>query len=123
MHHGKCLSCSLSVVLLLFLVSASPGVAAGSLSTHLPDGAQARLGRGTVRSVRYSPDGMQPAVGNDVGIWIYDARSHEFFYLFTGHMHLIRSLVFSPDARLWPAKAGTTPFVYGMWPRARSFTL
>lgn len=99
MHHVKCLSCSLPVVLLLFLALASPGVAAEALSTHLPDGAKARLGRGTVRSVQYSPDGTHLAVGSDAGIWLYDARSYEFLYLLTGHMHLIRRLAFSPDGQ------------------------
>ncbi len=86
MHHVKYLSRSLSVVLLLFLVLASPGVASEALSTHLPDGAKARLGRGTVWSVQYSPDGTRLAVGSNAGIWLYDAQSYKLLYLLPSHM-------------------------------------
>ncbi len=100
MHHGKCLFCFLSVVLILFLALASPGVAAEALSTHLPDGAKARLGRGEVRSVQFSPDGVHLAVGTDLGVWLYEAEPHKLLYLLTGHMHLIHSLAFSPDGQI-----------------------
>lgn len=99
MHHVKCLSCSLSVVLLLFLALASPVVAVEPLSAHVPDGAKFRLGRGEVRSVRFSQDGMHLAVGTDLGIWLYEAESYKLRYLLTGHMHLIHSLAFSPDGQ------------------------
>ena len=39
----------------------------------LPDGALARLGKGTISEVAYSPDGSLLAVAGGAGIWLYDA--------------------------------------------------
>ncbi|MDE0636005.1 MAG: T9SS type A sorting domain-containing protein [Candidatus Poribacteria bacterium] len=41
----------------------------------LPEGAIARLGKGALGSVRYSPDGNQLIVRSAIGIWIYDAHT------------------------------------------------
>lgn len=39
----------------------------------LPPGAKARLGKGGLEEVRYSPDGAQLAITGLIGIWLYDA--------------------------------------------------
>ena len=82
-------------------------------------GASARLGRGTVVAVQYSPDGTRLAVGGGVGIWLYDAHSHEVLLLLTDHTSAVWSVAFSPDGetlasgggdgtvRLWDARTGT----------------
>ena len=48
---------------------------------HLPEGALARLGNGTVtrhsRSVVYSPDGTRLAVVSTLGIWLFDSGTGE----------------------------------------------
>ena len=45
---------------------------------HLPEGALARLGKGSIRerdrTIAYSPDGTRLAVATDLGIWLYDVR-------------------------------------------------
>ncbi len=66
---------------------------------RLPEGARARLGKGGVGEVRYSPDGSLLAVANAIGIWIYDARSFVELDLLTGHGEGITSIAFSPDGR------------------------
>ena len=38
----------------------------------LPKGAIARLGRGSVRDMAFSPDGQYFAVGTNIGLWLYD---------------------------------------------------
>ena len=39
----------------------------------LPDGAKARLGKGTISgNIAYSPDGTRLAVASGIGIWLYD---------------------------------------------------
>ena len=38
----------------------------------LPEGAIARLGKGGINLMRFSPDGTRLAVGTDVGMWLYD---------------------------------------------------
>ena len=66
---------------------------------HLPEGAKARLGKGSISEITYSPDGNYLAVGGSIGIWIYDARSLKALDLFTGHTESVTSIAFSPDSR------------------------
>ena len=75
----------LAASLFLLLVGASPGITQESPSEQLPVGAKARLGRGSVQSMQYSPDGTRLAVGSSVGIWLYDTQTYEVKSLFTGH--------------------------------------
>ena len=64
---------------------------------NLPDGATARLGKGTIKAIAYSPDGSQLAVAGGAGIWIYDAATAEERSLLTGHTDLVKSIAYSPD--------------------------
>ena len=84
----------------------------------LPDGAIARLGKGSINEIEYSPDGSKLAVASSIGIWIYDAQTGEELNLLTGHTGLVTSVSFSPDGntiasgssdgtiRLWNANTG-----------------
>ena len=38
---------------------------------HLPEGAKARLGKGSISDIQYSPDGTRLAVASSLGIWLY----------------------------------------------------
>jgi len=58
----------------------------------LPEGAIARLGKGTVRKVGYSPDGALLAVGGGMGVWLYDASTLAEVELVQGY-----KFSFSPD--------------------------
>ena len=99
----------------------------------LPEGAKARLGKGTIREIQYSPDGTRLAVASSIGIWLYDTttlqvensprlhrdRRNGAVALLTGHTDWVYSVVFSPDGntiasgsrdttvRLWDARTGT----------------
>ena len=42
---------------------------------HLPEGATARLGKGEVNDIKFSPDGTLLAVGTSIGVWLYDAET------------------------------------------------
>ena len=44
---------------------------------ELPDGAIARLGKGRINDMEYSPDGSILAVATTVGIWIYDTDTYQ----------------------------------------------
>ena len=66
---------------------------------RLPEGARARLGKGGVGEIRYSPDGNLLAVANAIGIWIYDAHNFVELDLLTGHTEGIISIAFSSDGR------------------------
>ena len=51
---------------------------------HLPEGAKARLGRGKLNNIIFSPDGTRVAVATAIGIWIYNAHTTEAVSLFSG---------------------------------------
>ncbi len=85
----------------------------------LPDGAKARLGKGWISEITYSPDGKRLAVAGSIGIWIYDAQTGEEINLITGYTSDVKSVTFSPDGytiasgswdatvRLWDVRTGT----------------
>lgn len=66
---------------------------------HLPEGATARLGKGRINDIQYSPDGTRLAVASSIGIWIYDADTDQELALLTGHTYFVTSVSFSPDGR------------------------
>ena len=72
----------------------------------LPDGALARLRKGTIGAVAYSPDGTRLAVASSIGIWLYDARTLAEVALLTGHTGTVRSVSFSPDSRTLASGSG-----------------
>ena len=83
----------------------------------------ARLGKGTINEIAYSPDGTRLAVAGSVGIWFYDTATHREAALLTGGATKTTSIAFSPDGgtlatgggdfrkavgtvRLWDAETG-----------------
>ena len=63
---------------------------------ELPKAAKARLGKGSINTIQFSPDGTRLAVGTNIGVWLYDAKTGEEKSLFPG---MCQSLAFSPDGR------------------------
>ena len=63
---------------------------------ELPKAAKARLGKGDINAIQFSPDGTQLAVATDIGVWLYDAKTGKEKSLFGGICGL---LAFSPDGR------------------------
>ena len=90
-----------------------------STQWHLPEGASARLGKGTIGEIAYSPDGGRLAVASGIGIWIYDASTGAEVALFRGHTRSVLGVAYSPDGRtlattsydntvrLWDTATGT----------------
>ena len=84
----------------------------------LPEGAIARLGKGTISEIAYSPDGSRLAVGGSIGIWVYDADTGAEVALVGGYTGWVNSVSFSPDGntivsggqhqavRFWDAATG-----------------
>ena len=62
----------------------------------LPKEAKARLGKGGINAIQFSPDGTKLTVGSDIGIWIYDVQTGKEISMFPG---MCRSLAFSSDER------------------------
>ena len=63
---------------------------------ELPEKAKARLGKGWINAIQFSPDGTQLAVGGGIGVWLYDVNTGKEISLFPG---MCRALAFSPDGR------------------------
>ena len=109
-----------STLLTLFILFSLDSIAQDSPQLHLPDGAKARFGKGTMSEIAYSPDGTRLAVAGGIGIWIYDAQTGKELDLHTGHTAWVYSVSFSPDGAalasgswdgtilLWKLKLATT---------------
>ena len=67
---------------------------------HLPEGVLARLGKGTVEAVAFSPDGQVLAVASSIGIWLYDVATYRELALLTESMARVSSVSFSPDGSM-----------------------
>ena len=87
------------IVLLTFVFHVS-GYAEDPEQTHVPEGAIARLGKGGINLIRFSPDGSKLAVGTDIGLWLYDVKEGVSSGLFTGDIGQVNVLAFSKDGGL-----------------------
>ena len=97
----------------------SDPIAPDSLQWHLPEGAKARLGKGRINKIAYSPDGKRLAVASSIGVWIYDADSGKELDLLTKNTDWVQSIAFNPNGnilasgsddgsiRLWDTRTST----------------
>ncbi len=70
---------------------------------ELPKAAIARLGKGGINAMQFSPDGTQLAVGSNIGVWLYDVETGKELSLFSG---MCQSLTFSPDGQFIASGGG-----------------
>lgn len=101
-------------VVLLMLISVSICFAQDNTKVGLPEGAIARLGKGGINIMQFSPDGTLLAVGTDVGVWLYDVPSGKETALFTGYTGRIDSLDFSHDGNML-ASGGFANRIIQIW--------
>ena len=66
---------------------------------HLPEGATARLGKGSINEIAYSPDSTRLAVASRIGIWMYDTETGEALDLLAPNTG-VESVSFSPDGQI-----------------------
>ncbi len=59
----------------LIFVSVSTLFSQDNTQVGLPEGAIARLGKGGISIIRFSPNGTHLAVGTTVGVWLYDVKT------------------------------------------------
>ena len=71
--------------LILFALLSLNSFAQDYTQWGLPEGARARLGKGNISELQYSPDGARLAVATSIGIWLYDTATHQEVALLTGH--------------------------------------
>ena len=85
--------------ILLFTFSQPNGFAEDSTRWRLPEGATARLGKGSITQIAYSPNGEHLAVTGSIGIWLYDTTTYQEVALLTENMGPVSSVAFSPDGK------------------------
>ena len=99
---------SILTALLIALTFATISHAQGITQWHLPDGAKARLGKGSINEIKYSPDGTMLAVSTVIGIWLYDAQTGEELNLIAGNKYQVGDIAFSPDGRTLASDSNDT---------------
>ena len=68
-------------LILLTTMLLSTSFAQDNIQIGLPEGAIARLGKGGINIMRFSPDGDLLAVGTDIGVWLYDVQTGKETYI------------------------------------------
>ena len=100
--------------MLLTVGTFSNSFARDNTKVGLPEGAIARLGKGGINLMRFSPDGTRLAVGTDVGVWLYDVPDGKETALFTEHPGQVNALAFSTDGKIL-ASGGYINSVIQLW--------
>ena len=88
-------------ILLLLTTSTflSIGLTQDYTQWQLPEGATTRLGKGRIKDITYSPDGMKFAVVTTIGIWIYSSDKGKELALLTGHQVEVVTAAFTQDGQ------------------------
>ncbi len=72
----------------------------GDVTTWLlPEGAIARLGRGSEPKMTFSPDGQSLAIGTCIGLWLYDLTTLTPIALWETERGWVESVAFSPNGK------------------------
>ena len=91
---------SLILLLVSLLLCLPNAFAQEYMKDYLPEGAKARVGKGFVYDIAFSPDDTQLAVASSIGVWIYDKQTGKELDLLTGHTSRVCSVCFSPDGSI-----------------------
>ena len=102
------------IILLLFTTYLSDNQAEEYAQTGLPDGAYARLGKGNINVMRFTPDGTHLAVGTDAALLIYAIESRAETILSVGEKMKNQILAFTPNGKIL-ACTGKSEFVIKFW--------
>ena len=90
----------LFIIGLLIVVILPIGFCRGNTQVGLPEGAIARLGKGGINVLCFSPDGSRLAVGSDIGVRLYDINTKEEIDLPNRVLGQINAIAFSNDSRI-----------------------
>ncbi len=87
-----------------------------AMQWNLPENAKARLGKGKINEIQYSPEGTILAVATNIGIWFYDTRTHQEIALLTDHEGEVTNIIFSPEGRFFAS--GSEDGTIMLWNRS-----
>ena len=91
---------TLILLCLLTTIQSTQSAAQNTTQWNLPECAIARLGKGIVHDIAFSPDGLQLAVVSSTGVWIYDALTGiEQALLIENNDRSVYDVVYSPDGQ------------------------
>lgn len=99
------------IIVVLSLLTIPNNFADDNTKVGLPEGAIARLGKGGINIIRFSPDGTYLAVGTDVGVWLYDVQDGTETALFSDHVGQVNALAFSQDGNLLASGGFNNPAI------------
>ncbi|MDE0088839.1 MAG: WD40 repeat domain-containing protein [Candidatus Poribacteria bacterium] len=102
------------IILLLIITMYSSSFARDNTQAGLPEGAIARLGKGGINIMRFTPDGTRLVVGTDVGVWLYDMEDEKETALYTGQIGQAHALAFSQDGNAL-ASGGSGSSIIQIW--------
>ncbi len=85
------------VLLVVSILFVQDSLAQDYTRWSLPEGAIARLGKGGINDIAYSPDSARLAVASSIGTWLLDAHTGEEIALLARQMRGVSSVAFSPD--------------------------
>ncbi len=81
-------------------------LSSNNIKVSLPEGAFARLGRGCVPDIAFSPSSRYIAIGTWVGIWLYDLMTLSAIALWESERGMIGKITFSDDGK-WLAASNS----------------
>ncbi len=99
------------ITFLLAAAMLSNSFAQDNTKVGLPEGAIARLGKGGINLMQFSPDGTRLVVGTDVGAWVYDVPDGKETALFTGHTGQVNAIAFSSDGKTFASGGFVNPVI------------
>ena len=90
----------LSATKVVYTAESSTPLFAAPGQLNIPTEPAARLGRGNVEELAYSPDGKLIAVAGGIGVWLCQGEDLTEICLLKGHTGYVTSVSFSPDGTL-----------------------
>ena len=102
------------LVILLHAVPLLTSFAQDNTKVGLPKDAIARLGKGGINLMRFSPDGTRLVVGTDIGVWVYEVPNGKATLLLNGQVEQVNALAFSTDGKIF-ASGGVSDPAIQLW--------
>ena len=102
------------IILLLIAAVLPTSFAQDNTQVGLPEGAIARLGKGGINIMRFSPDGKHLAVGTTISVWLYNVESGKEIVLNQESVGYFHTLAFSSDGKILATDGFTDPAVH-LW--------